>query len=205
MPKKKTEKHPVLSDSESFLAVEKEKKKFIKNGWNVYFLEEWKEKRKRKCKNSLHKKCKVGVRKDRTKPRFSLKIKDFRGLFLPCWNLNGTRFFKCLPNPHRTFSQFDLKYLRVFPDTNGHFTSEHTAREIEQKARKVIGMLKRGIKFTPTQPDVMAILEKLNYFLSLLYIQLRLPIHRHRFLESLTFPPEAPYPQTVLPEYSSQN
>ncbi|MDO4276182.1 MAG: hypothetical protein Q4D16_21140 [Eubacteriales bacterium] len=41
-------------------------------------------------------------------------------------------------------------------------TSEHTAREIEQKARKVIGMLKCGIKFTPTQPDVMAILEKLR-------------------------------------------
>ena len=41
-------------------------------------------------------------------------------------------------------------------------TSEHTAREIEQKARKVIGMLKRGIKFTPTQPDVMAILNKLR-------------------------------------------
>ena len=41
-------------------------------------------------------------------------------------------------------------------------TSEHTAREIEQKARKVMGILKRGIKFTPTQPDVMAILEKLR-------------------------------------------
>lgn len=41
-------------------------------------------------------------------------------------------------------------------------TSEHTAREIEQKARKVMGMLKRGLKFTPTQPDVMAILEKLR-------------------------------------------
>ena len=41
-------------------------------------------------------------------------------------------------------------------------TSEHTAREIEQKARKVMGMLKRGIKFTPTQPDVMAMLEKLR-------------------------------------------
>ena len=41
-------------------------------------------------------------------------------------------------------------------------TSEHTAREIEQKAKKVMGMLKRGIKFTPTQPDVMAILEKLR-------------------------------------------
>ena len=41
-------------------------------------------------------------------------------------------------------------------------TSEHTAREIEQKARKVMGMLKRGIKFTPTQPDVMAILENLG-------------------------------------------
>lgn len=41
-------------------------------------------------------------------------------------------------------------------------TSEHTAKEIEQKARKVIGMLKRGIKFTPTQQDVMAILENLR-------------------------------------------
>ncbi len=41
-------------------------------------------------------------------------------------------------------------------------TSEHTAKEIEQKARKVMGMLKRGIKFTPTQPDVVAILEKLR-------------------------------------------
>ena len=41
-------------------------------------------------------------------------------------------------------------------------TSEHTAKEIEQKARKVIGMLKRGIKFTPTQPDVVAILENLR-------------------------------------------
>ena len=41
-------------------------------------------------------------------------------------------------------------------------TSEHTAREIEQKARKVMGILKRGIKFTPTQADVMAIFEKLR-------------------------------------------
>ena len=41
-------------------------------------------------------------------------------------------------------------------------TSEHTAREIELKARKVMGMMKRGVKFTPTQPDVMAILEKLQ-------------------------------------------
>ena len=41
-------------------------------------------------------------------------------------------------------------------------TSEHTAKEIEQKAKKVMGMLKRGVKFTPTQPDVMVILEKLQ-------------------------------------------
>ena len=41
-------------------------------------------------------------------------------------------------------------------------TSEHAAKEVEQKARKVMGMLKRGIKFTPTQPDVMAIWEKLR-------------------------------------------
>lgn len=41
-------------------------------------------------------------------------------------------------------------------------TSEHTAKEIERKARKIIGMLKRGIKFTPTQPNVMVILKKLS-------------------------------------------
>ena len=41
-------------------------------------------------------------------------------------------------------------------------TSEHTVKEIEPKARKVMGMLKRGVKFTPTQPNVMAILEKLQ-------------------------------------------
>ena len=41
-------------------------------------------------------------------------------------------------------------------------TSEHAAREIEKKAKKVMGMLKHGIKFTPTQPDIMAILEKLR-------------------------------------------
>ena len=41
-------------------------------------------------------------------------------------------------------------------------TSEHTVKEIEQKARKVMGMLKRGVKFTPTQPDVMKIIEKLT-------------------------------------------
>lgn len=43
-------------------------------------------------------------------------------------------------------------------------TSEHIAREIEQIARKVIGMLKCGIKFMATQPDVMAILEKLREY-----------------------------------------
>ena len=32
-------------------------------------------------------------------------------------------------------------------------TSEHTARDLERKARKVMGILKRGIKFPPTQPD----------------------------------------------------
>lgn len=41
-------------------------------------------------------------------------------------------------------------------------TSEHTAKKIEQKARKVMGMLKRGVKFTPTQPNVINILEKLR-------------------------------------------
>ena len=41
-------------------------------------------------------------------------------------------------------------------------TSEHVARTIEQKAKKVLKMLKRGVKFTPPQPDVLTILEKLK-------------------------------------------
>lgn len=39
---------------------------------------------------------------------------------------------------------------------------KHIVKEIERKARKVIGMLKRGVRFTPTQSDIMKILEKLN-------------------------------------------
>lgn len=57
------------------------------------------------------------------------------------------------------------KYIeREYTIAGNHLmlTSEHTAREIDQKAKKVMGMLKRGIKFTPTQPDIMAILEKLS-------------------------------------------
>ncbi len=42
-------------------------------------------------------------------------------------------------------------------------TSEHTTKVIEQKARKVLGMLKRGVKFMPTQPDLLSILEKLKH------------------------------------------
>ena len=42
-------------------------------------------------------------------------------------------------------------------------TSEHTVKEIEQKAKKVMGMLKRGVKFMPTQPNVIAMLEKLKH------------------------------------------
>ena len=41
-------------------------------------------------------------------------------------------------------------------------TSERTVKAIDRKAKKVMGMLKRGVKFTPTQPDVMAILKKLK-------------------------------------------
>ncbi|MCM1467311.1 MAG: hypothetical protein NC086_04120 [Alistipes sp.] len=58
-----------------------------------------------------------------------------------------------------------MKYIeREYTIAGNHLilTSEHTAKEIEQKAKKVMGMLKRGVKFTPTQPNVMAILERLQ-------------------------------------------
>lgn len=57
------------------------------------------------------------------------------------------------------------KYIeREYTIAGNHLmlTSEHTVKEIEQKARKVMGMLKRGVKFTPTQPDVMKIIKKLT-------------------------------------------
>ncbi len=41
-------------------------------------------------------------------------------------------------------------------------TSEHPAIEIEKKAKKVMYMLKKGIKFTPTQPDIIKIINKLK-------------------------------------------
>ena len=41
-------------------------------------------------------------------------------------------------------------------------TSEHVIKEVELKARKVVAMLKRGVKFTPTQPDVISMLNKLK-------------------------------------------
>lgn len=58
-----------------------------------------------------------------------------------------------------------MKYIeREYTIAGNHLilTSEHTAKEIEQKAKKIMGMLKRGVKFTPTQPNVMAILERLQ-------------------------------------------
>lgn len=57
------------------------------------------------------------------------------------------------------------KYIeREYTIAGNHMmlTSEHVVKEIEKKARKVVGMLKRGVKFMPTQPDVIAILNKLK-------------------------------------------
>ncbi|MBR1695519.1 MAG: hypothetical protein IJ709_09000, partial [Selenomonas sp.] len=40
-------------------------------------------------------------------------------------------------------------------------TSEHAVRDLEKKARKVLKLIKHGVKFMPTQPDVMRIYDKL--------------------------------------------
>ena len=40
--------------------------------------------------------------------------------------------------------------------------SERVIKDVDQKARKVVAMLKSGVKFTPTQPDVIKMLNKLN-------------------------------------------
>lgn len=57
------------------------------------------------------------------------------------------------------------KYIeRTYTIANNHLTitSEHSALEIEKKAKKVMNMLKKGVKFTPTQPNVNLIIEKLK-------------------------------------------
>ena len=57
------------------------------------------------------------------------------------------------------------KYIeREYTIAGNHLmlTKKHVVKEIERKARKVIGMLKQGIRFTPTQPNILKILEKLN-------------------------------------------
>lgn len=52
---------------------------------------------------------------------------------------------------------------RTYTIGNNHLTvtSEHSALEIEKKAKKVMNLLKKGVKFTPTQPDINAIINKL--------------------------------------------
>ncbi len=41
-------------------------------------------------------------------------------------------------------------------------TSDKAIKEIDKKARKVLGMIKQGVIFTPTQPDVIKIWNKLK-------------------------------------------
>lgn len=57
------------------------------------------------------------------------------------------------------------KYIeREYTIAGNHLmlTKKHSVKEIERKARKVIGMLKRGVKFTPSQPNVIKILKTLK-------------------------------------------
>ena len=51
-----------------------------------------------------------------------------------------------------------------FTIANNHLilTSEHSVKDIDRKARKVLGMLKRGVKFIPSQANVLDILAKLK-------------------------------------------
>ena len=92
------------------------------------------------------------------------------------------RFFEDMPDPYLKGNKVGNRpYYYCFEDTDTGIywmiplsgridkfrkiieKKEHTAKIIEQKARKVLGMLKRGVKFMPTQPDVLSILEKLKH------------------------------------------
>ena len=44
-------------------------------------------------------------------------------------------------------------------------TSENEMREISRKAKKILGMLKRGVKFSPTQCDIVKIKNRLYIIL----------------------------------------
>lgn len=57
------------------------------------------------------------------------------------------------------------KYIeREYKIANNHLmlTSEQNVKAIERKAKKVRGMLKSGVKFMATQPDVARMLDKLK-------------------------------------------
>ena len=41
-------------------------------------------------------------------------------------------------------------------------TSEHSVKDIERKAKKIMALIKRGVKFMPTQPDVNTTMKKLK-------------------------------------------
>ena len=49
--------------------------------------------------------------------------------------------------------------VKEYTINNNHLrvTSDSLARQIESKAKTVLGLLRRGIQFSPTQPDVLAI------------------------------------------------
>ena len=53
------------------------------------------------------------------------------------------------------------KYKRIIKNKE-KVTREHVAREIERKARKVLSLLKRDVRLTPLQPNVMKIYRQLN-------------------------------------------
>lgn len=57
------------------------------------------------------------------------------------------------------------KYIeREYKIANNHLmlTSKQNVKAIERKAKKVRGMLKRGVKFMATQPDVARMLDRLK-------------------------------------------
>ena len=59
-------------------------------------------------------------------------------------------------------AKLDIKRPYTISGNHLKLTSEHTAQIVQTKAKKVLGMLKRGVKFTPTQPDVLSMLKKLK-------------------------------------------
>ena len=73
------------------------------------------------------------------------------------------QFFEDMSDPYLKGNKSERRpHYYCFKDTKENIYWMIPLSSKIDKYRKVMGMLKRGIKFTPTQPDIMAMLKMLR-------------------------------------------